>query len=302
MAHHSFMDGRLHLYKRDGESRYWQCSAYLAGRNWRTSTKLESFEQAKDFAEDWYLRLRGKKANGELRVGKTFRDAAEKFLIEYPIITAGERNKVYSDGKGRIVKVHLMPFFGDKLITEVTSGAVQDFRLQRMQNTHRTGKPPARSTLHQEIVCLRQILKTAHRQGWIQFVPDMSSPYKSSGKITHRAWFSPAEYKILFEATRERALHPLNNRHRQSCEQLHDFVLFMANTGLRPDEAFRLQYRDVTVAKDDGTGETILEIEVRGKRGVGWCKSMPGAVHPFKRMMTRNNPERTDLLFPEYHP
>jgi integrase len=298
MAHHTFMDGRLHLYKRDGESRYWQCSTYLAGKNWRTSTKLESYDHAKDFAEDWYLRLRGKKANGELRVGKTFDEAAAKFLAEYPIITAGQRNEDYVKGKALAVRVHLTPFFGGKLASEITSGVIQDYRLHRMQNTERTGKPPARSTLHQEFVTLRQILKTAHRQGWIQFLPDMSSPYKTAGKITHRAWFSHAEYKMLYEATRERALHPLNNRHRKSCEQLHDFVLFMANTGLRPDEAFRLEYRDVTIAKDDGTGKTILEIEVRGKRGVGWCKSMPGAVEPFKRLLARNKPERTERLFP----
>jgi integrase len=295
------MDGRLHVYKRDGESRYWQCSAYLAGRNWRASTKLESFDQAKDFAEDWYLRLRGKKANGELRVGKTFKDAADKFLAEFPVITAGQRNESYTASKAQTVRVHLMPFFGNKLAKEVNAGLVQEYRLKRMQDTSRTGKPPSRSTLHHEIVCLRQILKTAERHGWIDYVPDMSSPYKSSGKITHRAWFSPEEYKMLYTATRERALHPLNNRHRQSCEQLHDFVLFMANTGLRPDEAYRLQYRDVSIVKDEGTGETILEIEVRGKRGIGWCKSMPGAVHPFKRLLERNTPERTDPLFPSKH-
>ena len=43
------------------------------------------------------------------------------------------------------------------------------------------------------------------------------------------------------------------------------FVLFLANTGLRPDEAKNLQHRDVAIVKDDATGETILEIEVRGK-------------------------------------
>jgi integrase len=295
------MDGRLHLYKRDGESRYWQCSAYLAGRNWRTSTKLESFEQAKDFAEDWYFTLRGKKASGELRVGKTFKDAADKFLAEFPVITAGQRNEAYTASKALVVRVHLMPFFGTKLAKEINSGLIQEYRLKRMQDTKRTGKPPSRSTIHHEIVCLRQILKTAERHGWIDYVPDMSSPYKSSGKITHRAWFSPEEYKMLYTATRERAAHPLNNRHRQSCEQLHDFVLFMANTGLRPDEAFRLQYRDVTIAKDEGSGDTILEIEVRGKRGIGWCKSMPNAVHTFKRLVERNKPERTDLLFPSKH-
>ena len=45
----------------------------------------------------------------------------------------------------------------------------------------------------------------------------------------------------------------------------------------------------------------ILEIEVRGKRGVGYCKSMPGAVIPFRRLKKRNNPQPTDRLFPKTH-
>jgi integrase len=61
----------------------------------------------------------------------------------------------------------------------------------------------------------------------------------------------------------------------------------MANTGLRPDEAGRLEFRDVVIVDDDATGERILEIDVRGKRGVGFCKSMPGAVRPFERLRDR---------------
>ena len=67
-------------------------------------------------------------------------------------------------------------------------------------------------------------------------------------------------------------------------EQLHDYVLFAGNTGLRPDEARRLEFRDVEIVDDEPSGETILEIEVRGKRGFGYCKSMPGAVRPFERL------------------
>jgi hypothetical protein len=43
-------------------------------------------------------------------------------------------------------------------------------------------------------------------------------------------------------------------------------------------------------ARDDGTREEILEIEVRGKRGVGHCKSMPGAVRVYKRLADRAKP------------
>jgi integrase len=177
------------------------------------------------------------------------------------------------------------------------------------------GTSPSRSTLHQEIVALRLVLKSANRQGWLAYVPDLSPPYKASGKITHRAWFSPDEYKKLYEATRRRADKPLKKRWKWECEQLHDYVLFMANTGLRPDEAARLEFRDVTVVKDHATAETILEIEVRGKRGIGFCKSTANAVLPFRRSKERLRlkpkknpstpgemelvkPDPTDRLFP----
>lgn len=71
----------------------------------------------------------------------------------------------------------------------------------------------------------------------------------------------------------------------------------MANTGLRPDEASRLQCRDVDVATSSETGETILEIAVRGKRGVGYCKSMPGAVLPFERVRQRSDGDPQGLVF-----
>ena len=140
-------------------------------------------------------------------------------------------------------------------------------------------------------------LPISHRYGWIDAVPDISPPYKTSGKVTHRAWFSPDEYKMLYEATRERAKNPKKERWRGVCEDLHDYVLFMANTGLRPDEAGRLEYRDVTIVTDPNLNERILEIEVRGKRGVGYCKSMSGAVLPFQRMVERHGGKPTEKIF-----
>lgn len=155
-----------------------------------------------------------------------------------------------------------------------------------------TGKPkrPARSTIHDEIVTLRQVLKTAIRHGWLTHLPDLSPPYRTQGKIVHRPWFSPAEYKQLYEATRAYAREPFHDHYKWNAEQVHDYVLFMANTGLRPDEARNLQHRDVSIVEDQATGERILEIEVRGKRGIGYCKSMPGAVKTYERLHARSLP------------
>lgn len=296
---HTILGGKVHVYKRP-ESPIWQCSAYLEGRNRRRSTKESSLARAKEVAEDWYLELRAKKASGELLSERTFAQAAERFVKEYEIMTEGERNEVYVRGHKARLKNHLVPYFGKMGLSQVTAGAVQEYRIFR-RNDDPNYKPPAKSTMHQEIVTLRQVLKTAIRHGWLAGLPDLSEPYRKVAKVAHRAWFSPDEYKALYTATRANIKAAGNSYHRHLAEQLHDKVLFMANTGIRPDEANWLEYRDVETVEDDATGETILEIEVRGKRGVGYCKSTTGAVRPFQRMVERNQPEPTDRLFPADH-
>ena len=298
---HTILGGKVHVYRRDNSS-LWQCSTYLAGKNRRVSTKEDSLGKAKDFAEDWFLQLRGKARAGEIRDEKTFREAAVQFEREYQIITEGQRNAEYVKGHSTRLRLHLLPFFGNMGLSEITPGQIQEYRIYRHEETvKKHGKPPARNTMHQEIVVLRQTLKTAVRHRWLDRLPDLSEPYRASGKISHRAWFSPEEYKQLYEATRQRARNPKNPRYKWESEQLHDYVLFMANTGLRPDEANRLEYRDVKIVADEGSNETILEIEVRGKRGVGYCKSTSGAVRPFQRLVERNKPQPTDRIFPKTH-
>jgi integrase len=312
--------GKLHLYKREN-SDLWQCSTYLAGKNRRTSTKQRDVNRAREVAEEWYLGLRVRHRSGELQGGPTFAEAAARFTPEYETLTAGQRNPEYAKSHGVRLRVHLLPFFGKTPVSQITSQTVQDYRVHRMTKpeavkkseekevleakiarergekikTRKPWTPPSRSTLHHDIVTLRLVLKTAQRLGWITALPDLSPPYKSSGKISHRAWFSLEEYKSLYEATRERAKNPPKPRWRWECEQLNNFVVFMVNTGLRPDEAARLEFRDVEIVKDKATQETILEISVRGKRGVGYCKSMPGAVHPFEMLRQRKRLENPGI-------
>ncbi|MGH9807549.1 MAG: tyrosine-type recombinase/integrase [Terriglobia bacterium] len=319
-SRHFLMDNAVQVYMRAG-SPHWQCACSVAGRQRRATTKEESLARAKDVARDWYLGLMGKYRAGELKEGPTFREAAQRFVDEYEVITQGQRNPTHVLDYRRKIEIHLNPFLGNKVLSDITPGLVQEYRIHRMKagsekpnangqalpaegeqqrriKTHH--RPPARSTLHKEIICIRLVLKTAQRLGWLPYLPDLSAPYKTSGKIKHRAWFSPEEYKTFYEATRERAKNPKKERWRKASEDLHDYVLFMVNTGLRPDEVLRLEYRDVAIVTDEPTGERILEIEVRGKRGIGFCKSMPGAVLPFQRLKKRNDGQPTDRLFPNF--
>ena len=194
-ATHQLMGGKLNVYRREN-SRYWQCSAFFDGRNHRTSTKEESLSQAKEFAEDWFLELKGKIKRGEVPGGGvTFAKAADAFVREIEALIAEERSPRYVVDQQTKLKVHLTPFFGKKGLGEITPGLVQEYRIHRMSSRrdHRTMKPlldpktgqpvrnesgkivkdtstgeimkPSRSTLHKEIVTLRQVLKCANRHG-----------------------------------------------------------------------------------------------------------------------------------------
>ncbi|MEY9363875.1 integrase [Bradyrhizobium yuanmingense] len=285
MPRHELLSGLVQVYRR-GDGRHWHCSASIKGRQYRVTTGEDDLALAKEFAENWYLGLRGKSQAGLLKKNeKTFKQAADQFLKEYEIITEGQRSPKWVRGYRDRLRLHLLPYFGSMGVSEITPGKAQEYRVHRI-STSKTGKPPARSTIHDEIVTLRQVLKTAIRHGWLAHLPDFSPPYKSQGKVTHRPWFSPAEYKQLYEKTRAHAKEA-QPQHRWFAEQLHDYVLFLGNTGLRPDEAKNLQHRDVAIVEEGGPGERILEIEVRGKRGVGYCKSTPMAVHPYERLLAR---------------
>lgn len=307
IQNHPVLGGKAYVYKRP-DSQYWQCATYLKGYNYRTSTKEQFLHAAVQYAEDWYIGLRGKASVGVLEktIKKeiTFREVADQFIKEYSIIAEGQRSPAWIKGHADRLRVHLLPFLGDLPISQVTGGKVQEYRVFRMtpreeKNPHAKdnrpfkGTLPAPKTLHNEIVTLRQVLKTAVRHSWLAAIPDLSMPYRLSGKVSHRPWFSPAEYNQLYKATRKNAKEALPHL-KWAAEQLHDYVLFMGNTGLRPDEAKNLQHRDIEIVEDAATGEKILVIEVRGKRGVGYCKSTAGAVRPYERLLARAKPKKDE--------
>src|SRR5690606_19468575 len=82
--------------------------------------------------EDWYLNLRGKARSGEITSEKTFRDAAAQFEREYGIITGGERNPDYVEGHSTRLRLHLLPFFSDLPLSQITPGKVQEYRIHRL--------------------------------------------------------------------------------------------------------------------------------------------------------------------------
>ena len=204
MEIHRTLGDKVQIYRRR-EGGKWHCSTFLKGKEWRKSTKESSLSRAKDVAEDWYFQLCAKDRYGELNSGKTFAQAAKKFEEEYEAITRGRRSPKWVRGHKDRIRLHLLPFFGKTIVSEITSGLAQEYRVHRMTEPKKNEqeadaavevkpwKPPARNTIHNEIVTLSMVLKTAQRHGWLEHVPDLSDPYRRQSKIERRPWFTPNE-------------------------------------------------------------------------------------------------------------
>ncbi len=122
-----------------------------------------------------------------------------------------------------------------------------------------------------------------------------------------RATTREADFARARDVAEDWYVNPPNDVGAEIAKQLHDYVVFMANTGLQPDEASHLEFRDIAI-DDEETDEPILVLDVRGKWGVGYCKSMPSAVRVFDRLLKRasqageSKPLPTDRVFPPRSP
>lgn len=301
MSTHTILGGKVRLYRR-GEGSSWHCAAYYKGREHRKSTKEDSLELAQQKAEDWYLELRGKARAGlPMADGKPFGAAADAFMADYEASVEGQRSPKWVAEHKAHIENHLKPFFGKFSVLQIDQDRAQEYRVHRFNTPYvrkpakaDAGKPKpaprptAHKTIENEIITLRMIAKFCVRKGWRKDLPDLSSPYQKQKKVGHRPWFTPDEYKLLYKATGAyKNRNDLRDKERWNAEQLHDLVLFLANTGIRPDEKGHLIHRDVKMVKDAATGELILEIDVRGKTGYGPCKSRPEAVKPYQRLLNR---------------
>lgn len=77
-------------------------------------------------------RCHGKDRAAELLNERTFAQATEAFQTEYEVITGDQRSAKWVDGHKAHVRLHLVLYFGKMGPSQVTSGAVQDYRVARI--------------------------------------------------------------------------------------------------------------------------------------------------------------------------
>ena len=129
--------------------------------------------------------------------------------------------------------------------------------------TAQNGKVPAQSTINNHNSALNRVLDEAELNGWI--VKSLRPTLLNKGtKTQSRGSFSVEEYRVIYCALRSFHKQTPNEKSAATRETLRNYVLFLANTGVRHGtEALGLRWRNIEWYARDG--ERYLAVNVDGK-------------------------------------
>jgi len=254
---------RVRLDKRKDSPR-WQARVKLASGEWhRFSTKTSDLEEAKDAALKFYYaadeRLKNNLPQNTRKFKQVAEYACERMRNE---MTAGGGKVVFNDYITAINR-YLIPFFGRWEVVNIDVAALQKFDTWR---TEQMGRKASHSTINTHNSALNRVLDEAELRGWI--TSSIRPTLLNKGvKPQSRGTFSPEEYKKIYTDLRtyhEKTYHPIA---RETREVLRNYVLFLANTGVRHGtEALNLKWRNIGWFTKDG--ERYMAVYPSGKTGV----------------------------------
>ena len=260
----TYRDGHVVLYKRPNlKNPKWQCRISVpntTGYVRRTTGHSDEFE-ARRFAEDLYEELRTQvRGGGGLRKPK-FESVFAQFKERYRSEAASERryNEVIAT-----IALYGLPFFKGKALDSINNAVMQEFMDWRRKNSKRT--PASRATVNKDLGSLKAFFKWAIRNGFIDRSIEFDKP---SVKQNRRPHFDAKDWAKLTRFLREWVKQGRTGKGGGKVRErilLTNYVLILANTGIRVGEARKLRWRDIALDKD-GAGSPIVVLTVKGKTG-----------------------------------
>ena len=260
----SFRDGHVVLYKRPNlKNPKWQCRISVpnaTGYVRRTTGFADEFE-ARRFAEELYEDLRAQKHDGSALQKPKFEKVFFQFKDRYQKEAVSPRR--YHEIVDAIERYGL-PFFKGKTIDGISNAVMQQFMSWRRSNGKRAVSSPA--TINKDLGSLKAFFKWTFRNGYVDRPIEFDKPRIKLNRRTH---FDTSDWAKLTRFLREWVKQGGTGRGGGKARErtlLTNYVLILANTGIRVGEARTLRWRDVQNDKDR-SGSPIVVLSVKGKTG-----------------------------------
>jgi integrase len=276
-------DGELVLYRRS-RSLLYQCRYKLADGTWhRVSTRKASLEQAIAAACDMYDEARYRQRLGLAHKAHSFAQIAALTLAELRRQIDARKTKSSLNDYASIIERYFIPYFGDRMLEQLTHADVHEFEVWR---DRQMARKPKNSTLNNFTSAWNRVIATAVERGFISErvpVPKLTS---KGLKGRTRPAFSAEEIEQLLAYMQtwqhggklavEKEIRPL----------LLDYVELLLLTGMRHGtEAMGIRWNNVEWHTHKGV--RYLRIWVSGKTGGRWLIAKHRAVDVLKRLHAR---------------
>lgn len=285
-------DGEVVLYKRGNIPR-WQARFKLSNGEWRRiSTKTPLLDRAKAIATEAYDHARFSQKAGLPEVTRRF-DSVARLAID-------DMQKALDAGRGKKTYIHyiqainryLIPFFGKRYIDKI---GYEDFEQFDEWRTKLMGYAPKASTVTNHLSALNRVYDVALSRGWVaqSKIPELKNRGEKSSR---RPDFSYPEWRRIRRLLREYQKTGHTDKTKQMRELLRDYVLILANTGIRHGtESMNLKWKHIEWYEHTD-GHRYLRLTVSGKTGRRELIARHVAESVFRRIQSRF-PELAKLSF-----
>ena len=263
----SFKDGQIVLYQRpDHLNPRWQCRLHIPGQTGYIvlSAKTRDLFEARKFAELKWDELRLKHISGESLKSKKITSAITAYLDAYEI--SAPSTKRYEDMK-LVLNRYFGKFIEGKTLADITTGTINQYAEWRLTEYERT--KPSANYLRKEIGAIKRFHEWCLDRGWCKEIGKWKLPKAENNR---RPNFTKTEWKTITSTLQgwvnKGKTKEGGNRYRDRF-MLQNYVLILANTGLRTGEARTLRWGDCHKQFRTENGKTVSDmiLSVKGKTG-----------------------------------
>lgn len=257
-----FRDGAIYLFKRnDYKKPTWFCRVKVPGAKGyiSQSTKTTDEHLAFKFADDLFHKgLVQVASGGDLKSKKTSL-AIKEFIESYSEV---EKKKPTAITRAKFLN-HINSFIGTKRLKEINTKVLAELNDWMIENSKTGSLSP--NTIKRYTVDLKRFFNWCLERSYIDTLPRFPKIKTESNRRPHfdqKDWAKLTRHLQEFVKTKV----PAVARDRM---MLRDYVLILANTGIRVGEARNLKWKDIhEIPQSSGSNQSPdIALTVSGKTG-----------------------------------
>jgi len=297
-------DGKVLIFCRNG---IFQARLYKGNRQYiYKSLKTRKVEEARKLALKHLYEMEFKQREGLPLQHKSFNEVIDEYITLRQSQYQKSLDVKTNSSSQQQTSVHMLrqikrvakfwrEYCGTKSVSNIDNAVLQDYVPWRKDYYHRMDEEnrprnykinPADKTLEWETTLAKTLLKFAYERGYRGKTQLPTYRFKAERAIV-RPTFTVAEYWEIIKGMR-RGIHETKNKEwKYTKELIRDYVLILANSGMRVGEANNLKDQDIVEFKDE-RGRKNYMFSVRGKTGRRIVIPRTSVVRYVERVRARN--------------